>query len=214
MDIPTTKQFNAVMAVLLQNVDPEQLDMDVLQDAVVRNPSGAGQQFTLFLKNGGRVSIGDMNVTVAPFDPVKFISPDWKVTADEHDKRNDSLTEVDFNKVGFETCLKGDESSITGEEKLKRLKAQKQIRYGVVVFMGLWLDYLARKENSVLETLFRTKGITYLDFFGDVLLSPGGRRRGLYLYRDGGGRWRWHYRWLDRSWGARSRSVVSSQVST
>lgn len=211
----TREQSHAVAAILMQNVDWNALDMDSLQESVIRDPTGAGVQFTLFLKNGCRaVSIGDMKIVTAPFDPVKFIGSDWKVSADEHDSRNDGLIEVDFNKADFVDCLKNGETRITGEENLKRLKALKQIRYGAGTFMGLWQDYQVRKKNSVLETLFRTKGIAFLDFFGDVLLDSRGNRCVLSLYRsDGSGHWCWYCRWLNDGWIAKRRSAVSSQVS-
>ncbi|MDO9231025.1 MAG: hypothetical protein Q7U36_00905 [bacterium] len=41
-----------------------------------------------------------------------------------------------------------------GEEKLRRLKEEKPefIRFAGNVFLGLWLDYQANKENSILES--------------------------------------------------------------
>lgn len=209
----TVEQSHAVMSVLVQNVKWDELDMGNLQESVIRNPIGAGAQFTLFLKNGARVSIDGLKISTAPFGPVEFLGAGWKIVADEHDNRNDGLTEVDFNKVDFVGCLTKSETSITGEEKLKRLKAGKQIRYGVTTFVGLWNDYQSRKENSVLETLFLTKGITYLDFFGDVLLDLDDDRNVLCFYRLGDGQWNWDYDWLDNGWGARHWSAVSSQVS-
>jgi hypothetical protein len=213
MSKPTLEQGLAVVSALVQNVNWDELNMDDLQKFVICNPTGAGAQLTLFLKNGCRVSIGDMKIATAPFDPVTLIGLDWEVIADEHDKRNDGVTEVDFNAVDFPTCLKEDESRVTGEDKLKRLKASGQILYGANAFMGTWKDYQSRKENSVLETLFRTKGITYLDFFGDVLLSPSGDRFVLYFCRLVDGGWLWRYNWLGNALSAKIRSVVSSQVS-
>ncbi|MCX6713049.1 MAG: hypothetical protein NTY66_02475, partial [Candidatus Vogelbacteria bacterium] len=64
----------------------------------------------------------------------------------------------------------------------------------------LWLDYQANKENSVLGWLYRTRKITYLDFFGLVLRDPDGRRCVLCLYRHGDGSWLWNYYWLDGDW--------------
>jgi hypothetical protein len=209
----TIEQSHAVMAILAQNIKWDKLDMKVIQESVIQNPIGAGAEFTLFLQNGCCASIGDMKITVKPFSPVKYLGFGWKIIVDEHDERNDCLIEVDFNKVDFVTCLKENETSITGEEKLKRLKESKQIRYGATTFMGLWNDYQTRKGNSVLETLFRTKNITHLDFFGDVLLRPDGGRLVLSLCRDCDGQWRWSYGWLDHDWIVTRLSVVSSQVS-
>ena len=129
-----------------------------------------------------------MQIVPRPFDPVKFIGKNWSLIPEEHDTRCDALTEVDFGKVQFETCLKEDETLIIkGEENLTRLKAGRDIRLGATVFMGLWEDYQKNKENSTLENLYKEKSIAYLDFFGDVLLDPDGYRRVLYLCRSDGG---------------------------
>ena len=207
----SSKQRLQLMSVFMLNADFDDVPSDVAQ-LIIDNPVEAGRQFTFYLKNGGRVSIGDMKIAPVPFDSVKFIGSDWKVIAEDHDACNDGLAEVDFNKVDFAICLKEGETSITGEEKLKRLKALKQILYGATTFMGLWNDYHARKENSVLETLYRTKGITYLDFFGDVLLDPNGNRFVLCLCRNDDGQWHWRYDWLGIRWNAKNGSAVSSQV--
>ena len=97
--------------------------------------------------------------------------------------------------------------------KLKRLKERKRIRYGAVTFMGLLNDYQTREVNSVLETLFRTKSIVHLDFFGDVLLGPNGNRCVLCLDRVSGGRWIGTYRPLAIHWYRRFLTPVCSQVS-
>ena len=149
-----------------------------------------------------------MQIVPRPFDPVKFIGKNWSLIPEEHDTRCDALTEVDFGKVQFETCLKEDETLIIkGEEKLTRLKAGRDIRLGATVFMGLWEDYQKNKENSTLENLYKEKSIAYLDFFGDVLLDPSGDRLVLCLCRDDDGEWAWDYYWLERDWDAHDRSA-------
>lgn len=152
--------------------------------------------------------IGNLVIKSSPFDPVAFVGRGWRTVAEEHDARSAALTEVDFSKVDFVTCLKEGESSITGEQKLERLKASGHLRFGATVFMGLWNDYLANGENCVLERLYQEKGITYLDFFGDVLLNPGGDRFVLYVYRSDAGEWVWRCYWLDCDWDAFHVSAV------
>jgi len=210
--IISVEQRFELLSKLGANVDWDLLDSGGIQQ-IIDQPGNPGQQLTVFLRNGGRVTLGDLKIATAPFDPVKFIGENWSLIAGEHDSRNDGITEVDFSKVDFVTCLAKGESAITGEEKLKRLKAGSQIRFGAGVFAGLWRNYQARKENSVLETLFRTKNITYIDFFGDVLLDPNGRRFVLYLYSGGDGRWVWRYDRLDFDRYVKFWSAVSSQVS-
>lgn len=140
--------------------------------------------------------------TVNLFDPVAFIGTGWKILKKESDKRAKALTQVDFTKVSFETCLKEGETRITGEEKLKRFKDSGKIRLGAETFLALWQE----KDHATLESLHKEKGLTYLDFFGDVLESPSGLRCVLCLYRRVG-RWSWCYSWLDNLWYDRHFSV-------
>lgn len=151
-----------------------------------------------------------------PFNSAEFIGKDWAtwkgpidgdgLSGDEDiDPRSMTLTEVE---LAFETCLLEGEKSITGEEKLRRLKEKPGfIRFGGTVFYALWLDYQANKENSVLEWIYRNFKISFMDFMGQVLRSPRGRRSVLSLYRLDGGGWRWHYSWLGLQWDADYPSV-------
>ena len=155
------------------------------------------------------INSADLIVRPAPFDPEKFLGKSWGIIAEERDARSAALPEVDFGQAEFISCLKPGESSIKGEEKLRRLKASGRLRYGASVFHGLWQDYQNRQENSVLETLYRLKNLTYLDFFGDVLLSPDGGRLVLCLYRSSGGEWYWDARWLRGDWPGEVSAVAS-----
>lgn len=158
--------------------------------------------------------ISDLKIATAPFDPSEFIGPKWSIIVKEQDPRSAVLAEVDFAKAEFLTCLKKGESSIKGEKKLARLKKSGCVRFGATVFMGLWKDYQARGENSVLERLYREKGITYLDFFGDVLQFPGGRRV-LCLFRHVAGVWYWSCTGSTlHGFGGRSPSVVIASLLT
>jgi hypothetical protein len=173
-----------------------------LQDAIVRDPKGAGKRFTDFLKNGCHFVFGDpKSIQAVPFDPVNFLGKDWGI--EEQDKRSLVLSEIDLVSCLFETCLEKGESSITGKEKLRRLKAKKNfIRLDARFFLALWRDYEVNKENCVLEMLYRTRGIKYLDFFGTILRHPNGDRDVLYFCRDDVGQWDWYYHWLDIDWNA------------
>ena len=213
------EQAIQAMSVLGNNADWDQVDSRILQEGVIDSPQEAGRQFTLFLCQRARMVLASMILAcVAALDLVTFLRTGWGQwlgAADgaglegdpDCDPRADKLTEIDWSKVGFETCLKKDEPSITGEEKLKRLKGKGLLRLGTKAFHSLWLDYQANGENSVLERLRRECGTTYLDFFGDVLRSPSGKRCVLYLYWDGG-EWYWDYSYLGSGWGARSVSAV------
>lgn len=205
-------QSHAIMAILATNVDWINLNGEFLQEQVLGNPKEAGRQFTAFLRNGARMITGDLKIATVPFDPVSFIGNEWKSIPEEQDKQSHALTEVNFSEVEFVSCLCEKETSIDGEEKLRRLKQKSCIRYGATVFMGLWQNYQSKKENSILEHLYREKEITYMDFFGDVFLAPYGHRNVLYLCRDSDGKWGWGVSWLDNDWHGRRVSVVSSQV--
>ena len=181
----------------------------------LRQPNGYPfdpERLKRYLQNAieGRFTFGDpKSVLTKPFDPVEFIGKGWStwkgsaggdgLSGDEDiDPRSTSLSEIEISKIIFETCLKSGEKSITREEKLRRLKEKTDfIRFGGNVFLGLWLDYQANKENSILEFIYRNFKITYIDFPGQILRSPNGGRDVLYLYRDDGGRWDWFCYWLD-----------------
>lgn len=191
-------------------------DLGVVHEAVITGRKlGAGRTFWSRLAHNEMLfqkvlkSVTQMVVAARPFDPVSFIGNGWSLIAEERDERSAALPEIDFSQVVFETSLEKGESSIRGEEKLKRLKAGGKIRCGYTVFMGLWEEYKARKEDSVLERLHKEQDITYMDFFGDVLLVPivpSGHRNVLCLDRYGGA-WRWGCRWLGGEWGAAGRSA-------
>jgi len=214
-------------------IDWDQLDGQKLQDEVISlSPEEFGRRFTAFLKAGARfsfgglkVGFGGLKVACTLFDPAKFINKDlvfWKGPKDgdglkgeeERDKASLALTEVDFEKADFLTCLEQDESSITGEEKLIRLRKLGRPIYGTTQFMGLWQDYQQNKAQSVLEKLYQQKGVTYVDFFGDILRHPGGDRDVLCLYRSGDGSWDWNYYWLDTDWNDHNFTAVAQQVSS
>ena len=130
------------------------------------------------------------------FDPASFIGIGWKFADTDADSRSLAFTEVDFSQVHYETCLKKGEQSITGEEKLKRLLGKGgsclDPRFGVAL--------LQEKGQQALERLNKKHGITYLDFFGGILVAPNGHRYVLYLCRHSFGGWYWDARWLGYGW--------------
>ena len=199
----------------------DDLDGDNLQTKVIDlTPEEFGRRFTAFLNNGCRIIIGDpKSLLTKPFNPVEFIGKDWATWRgpidgdglsgeEDIDLRSLAMTEVELAKFLFETCLLAGEKSITGEEKLRRLKEKPEfVRFGGTVFYALWLDYQANKENSVLEWLYRNFKISFMDFMGQILRLPNGDRNVLYLGRDDGGEWDWDYDWLGYQWDASGPSV-------
>lgn len=133
------------------------------------------------------------------FDPATFIGAGWKWEGKDADARSLELTEINFSKVLFEACLEEGEERITGEEKRHRLSAKGGIRldprFGVALFQ--------EEGQKTLRRLYEERGITYIDFFGRILVDPYGYRCVLCLYRSGDCRWYWSAGWLDGGWRVR-----------
>lgn len=202
-------QSHAVMAALATNVDWDALDSEGLQ-GIIRASKDAGKQFTAFLKNGGRMVIGELKTLfidrTTPFDPEKFIGKGWSIA--EQDERSLSLAELDLAKAQFETCLKQGENSIKGEEKLKRLKQDGRIRLDVKVFQILWENQHLIPESWKEKIDGNTR---YIFFDGTILRDPLGDRFALYLcWLDG--EWRWGYSWLGYAWNAINPSAVLASI--
>lgn len=125
----------------------------------------------------------------------------WKGTADkfdpegqnDQDLRSLALAEIDFSRVDFKHHLLEGELHIVGEVALDRAKKSSEIRLDPAIGEALWLDYLAKKKQSVLEAIFLTKKITWFELLTPLRVSNG-RRCMVYFCRHGG-RWYWnHYR--------------------
>ena len=121
----TIGQSHNVISILANNVNWDALanSGDVLQ-WIIEHPRESGEQFTLFLSNGGKMILGEPRIILIdrnmPFDPVKLLSTGW--TIEEQDERSLALTRVNLANVRLEHMLKKGEGRITGEERLKRLK--------------------------------------------------------------------------------------------
>ncbi len=168
-------------------------------------------------------------VTRIPFEPTMIGQgwTWWKGPADGDglegeeycDGRSLVLQEVDFCQVLREHCLKEDETSITGHEKDRRLKA---LTDRLQLDPGFGWALHQEPGQKTLRWLHDTFGIFYLDFFGRILRNPDGRRCVLCLDRCGGGSWVWGVAWLGDGWGrdrvsaalpASSAQVLESQNS-
>ena len=201
-------QSHQVMATLATNADWASIDFEGsgLQNLIICNPKEAGRQFTAFLKNGGRVvTLGSQIINIdraKPFDPVAFIDKDW--TINEQDEKSLALTEVGITKVRFETMLKSNESSVVGEEKLKRLKKAGYIRLDAKVFQTLWENQDLIPESWKEKINGNTR---YIFFDGTILRYPDGRRCVLFLCWCGD-RWNWSCSWLDGGCSSNYPSAV------
>ncbi|MFH1891567.1 MAG: hypothetical protein ABIK83_02670 [Candidatus Zixiibacteriota bacterium] len=140
-----------------------------------------------------------------PFNPESFLGKGWKV-----DERVGTRTggNLDAGRIVRKDYLREGETSITGEERLHRIKeAPGDIQLDAEDFLALWQE----KDHATLRWLYDTKGITWLSFWGTVLCHPRGFRYVLCLYRDGVGSWYWYYYWLGRGWlGLSPAGVLAS----
>jgi len=200
-------------------VNWDEVDGDDFQRLMEDKDRQLGPQFTLFLKNGGKVMIGEPRIVKIdrskPFDPAKFIGVGWTIWKgpansdglkgeEDQDKRSLALTEIDLTKVRFVDMLKSGGSVVNGEEKQKRLAKAGHLCLDVKIFQTLW-------ENQVLIPALWKEPIggntRYIYFDGTKLRDPDGRRYVLCLCWAGR-RWYWGYRWLGGEWDSFRPSAV------
>ncbi len=190
------EQIVPAITSLITSVDfnREGLDLQGFIDAVKRGE--VRKPLTDWIASRGWVTT-KLNFS-GDFDPV-FVGKDWKVLTD-----TDNGIGIDITKVRFETCLKEDEASTTGEERLIRLKAANHSSLGGKAFRTCWENRTSLPESWKKD---ENGNIRFIFFDGLVLLNPVGRRFTLYLcWRDG--EWRWRYIWLGHDRDARSPSAV------
>ena len=215
-------QMRSLVASFIIDTPWDEMKVDV-QPFIELPAEQRGKMFATFIANQFHVSAGAVPrlFLAKSFNPSEFLGEGWTIWKgpndgdglsgeEDIDLRSGDLTEINSASFIFETRLKEGEKSITGEEKLRRLKEEKPefIRFGGNVFLGLWEDYQTSKENSILEWLYRTFGITFMDFPGLVLRLPDGGRYVLCLRRGDDGAWRWFYYWLGRRWRTDGPSVA------
>ena len=185
------RQTGKFLARVAENI-PE-MSADVMQ-GWIENPHGLQK----FLVGLNPPQAANSSRPIRPFDlDFRIFGPGWKYSdkKGDTDERSLLLTEVDFSKTLFETCLKEGEPRITGEEKLKRLIKSDNIRLDPRFGEALYQE----EGHMTLERFYKERNVTYLDFFGKVLVGPLGGRCVLYLCRRGG-RWYRSAGWLGRGW--------------
>ncbi len=203
-------QSHQVIATLAVNTDWATIDFanSGLQDFIVRNPKEAGRQFTAFLKNGGKIIVGESKIIPinhGRFNPNSLlIGQGWNIWVDETDTRSIALTELDLTKVQHVTMLKDGETYVNGEEKLRRLKESDYIRLDADIFLTLWENQHLIPESWKERVNWNTR---YIFFDGTVLRDSVGGRYVLCLFWSRG-RWRWNVSWLMGNWDIRQPSAV------
>ena len=142
-----------------------------------------------------------------PFNPENFIGKGWKI--EEEDDRSLNITELDLSKIELVLVLREGQISVSGEEKLKGLRACGKIRLDAKILQALW----EHKELIPAHWKEKIQGYkTNIFFDGTELRSPRGRSCVLCLYFVQG-EWNWRFRWLDYGWGVGDPSAVLAQVS-
>ncbi|MDP2683813.1 MAG: hypothetical protein Q8P20_02040 [bacterium] len=138
-----------------------------------------------------------------PFDPVKFIGNNWSIDEQVGKRSGDSL---DAGNIIGKAYLNEGETSINGEERLRRIKANPDdVQLDAEDFLALWQE----KGRKTLNMLYEIKGISWLSFWGTILRLPDGDRIVLYLYRYDDGSWYWYYYLVGLDgWNARYPSGV------
>jgi hypothetical protein len=203
------------MAILAMNVDWSKIDFEALglEEAIIRDPKGAGARFQAFLRNRACCIIKGPNALVIDRKAIPTVDTfigrgcesieGWESI--ERNERSLALREIDFSKAIFGCPLREGEEYITGEVKLEREKAEddKFIRLD----SGIGIALIAEPGQATLRFLHDTFGVTWMEFTGDVLRDPGGRRYFLYLARYDDGAWIRNLDWLDHARHADDVSV-------
>lgn len=130
------------------------------------------------------------------FVSTEFVGHGWKLSQNETDRRSATLKKLDLTKVELVTMLKANESYISGEESLKRLKTSRFVRLDTDTFIALWNkkelipEAWKEKKNGKTRCIF---------FFGKILEDPDLYRHGICLYWDVQ-TWKFRTRWLLNTW--------------
>ena len=142
-----------------------------IQPFIELSPVERGKRFADFVRNGCRLMIGSQVIKIDRtklFNPTDFIGAGWMID-EPQDEKSLALNELDLAKVRFETMLKAiGESSVAGEEKLKRLKEANHTRLDARIFQILWENQQLIPESWKEKINGNTR---YIFFDGTILGS-------------------------------------------
>ncbi len=138
-----------------------------------------------------------------PFDASTFISrgfTTWmgKKSGDglsgvpNRDRRSLALNQIDLEKIEFKTYIPEGKTAITGEDRLKAVRASGDIRLDAKVGQALCQE-LGQKS---LRWLYDSKKVTWMEFAEVLRFSSDCRRSFLYLCRNSDGSWDRLCHWL------------------
>lgn len=196
-------QIMAAGATILQVVDWDKAGD--LQDILTAGNQGRlGRALTQWLASKGWLPPCPPPLVIDRSIPVYELGPRWPVwlgPADGNglqgepdvDPRAGEVKIFDASKAIFPIGFVGDETTITGEEKLKRLRAGVGIQVDAQTLWSLYME----KDQVTLRWLHEVRGIIWIEALGTILRDLRGYRHSLLLNcRDDGG-WAWDFRWLD-----------------
>ncbi len=193
----------ATGAAILQVIDWDEIGDP--QDIVMAGNRGRlGPALTQWLANKGWLPPCPPLLTIDRLKMVSEIGPEWPVwlgPADGNgcegepdvDPRAGLVTTFDASKVRFLTGFVGKEASVTGEKKLRRLRAGANIQIDAQTLWALYTE----KDQVTLRYLHEVHGVTWMEALGTVLRDSIGHRCSLVLFRLDGGSWGWYFSWLD-----------------
>jgi hypothetical protein len=200
-------RLKVTMDMLMENVDLDAINSEQL-DSIIQNGYEAGEHFTYFIRTTGEL-IAERRIlrTIKInrkkiFKPAQFMDHEG-LEIEDQDKRSMVLRTIDSSVITLESMLK-DETAITGEEHLKRLKQAGHTRLDARVFQTLW-------ENQHLIPEYWKGTVNdpkHIFFDGTVLKNQYGRYV-ISMYWDVDDKWKWTYCRLDiGSWKAEDLSAV------
>lgn len=194
-------QMMAAVAAILQVVDWNKVELQDLIEAA--NGGKLGPALTKWLGDKGWFPRPPPLVIDRSISPVCRLGPEWSVwlgPADGNglegepdvDPRAGAVTTFDVSKVRFLSGLVEGESSITGEERLKRLRIGTDIQIDAQTFWALYTE----KGQVTLRWLHDFYGVNWIEELGTILRCPDGRRYSLVLDSFYDGSWDWGFRQL------------------
>lgn len=143
------------------------------------------------LERGERTTSPEKNIITIdrsqPFNPGLFIGSGWMI--EEENQESLALSEVDLSQVLFESMLNRNEWSITGEEKIRRLKKANHVFLDAKIFQTLW------ENQQLIPESWKEKGHIFFDGTIFRYLGASGNRGVLELeFHDR--EWHKSCRWL------------------
>jgi hypothetical protein len=201
---PIAEEARSILDVLWGNtawgeISPEQVTQ--LVDGA--DPVELGHQFTLFLKNGGRVidalrAIPIKRPTI--YDLTAFIGKKggigkrpWEMIYAETDNRSTIMESLDISNVRLESMLRGAETIIPPRERIARVKEAGYIRLDTGMFMAYW------ENKHLIPERYKEKidgSDCIVCFDGGPIVGPFGEECVFCIYWLGN-EWHWSLDWLD-----------------